>query len=105
MKLAAQDNADRASEPIRKLDLGTGQTEQRQALSLLREKIHGVVAKDVRRAAPLQQADETQREFLLDGVQMGKKNPAVDLVDVHGDNLTANYITITSDCLCREDAP
>jgi hypothetical protein len=95
MKLAAQDDPNRASKAVRQLDLGTGQPEERQAVALLGEKVDCIVAENVRGAASLQHPDEMQRELLLDRVQMGEKNPAIDLMDVHGQILAFLYSKMT----------
>jgi hypothetical protein len=91
MELATQDYSDRAAEPIREFHLRTCNTEQRQALTFVRQKTDCIIAEYMRRAALLKQADETQRKFFLHGVKMGEKSPAIDLMNIHGQPRQSQY--------------
>src|SRR3954447_12490980 len=84
MKLAAQNDTDRASQAIGQLDFSTSKFQQRQALFLFRQEFDCIVAEHMRCAAAWEQAHEAQREFLLGRMQMREQDAAVDLVDVHG---------------------
>ena len=66
-------------DPLGQFYLGFREAEQGEAVSLLREKIEGIVFGNMRGGSPRQQVEEMERELLLYRAQMVEEDSSIEL--------------------------
>ena len=88
---ADKNNPDRTAEPLREVDLGSDQTQEREPFEPFRQQVDGVFLGNMRRRSARQHAKEAKGKLVFDRMEMAEKPFAISLLDVHGRDLGPNY--------------